>query len=154
MPFVFLLFVIIPVVEIWVLIEVGSKIGVFNTIALVVLTAVVGTAMLRAQGLAVLTRVRTQMAANQLPAVEMIEGILLVVGGALLLTPGFVTDTFGFLCLIPQTRSAFARATASRFSVQGFAAGQTAQTHTRHERSARQSVNHTIEGEYHREDDY
>ena len=152
MPFVFLLFVVMPIIEIWVLIEVGTKIGVLNTIALVIVTAVVGTAMLRAQGLAVLNRVRTQMASNQLPAVEMIEGLLLVVGGALLLTPGFVTDVFGFLCLIPTTRAAIARAAARRFTIQGFTASQTYSRTTHHATRHSGTSSNTIEGEYRRED--
>ena len=157
MPFVFLLFVAMPIIEIWVLIEVGSQIGVFNTIALVVVTALVGTAMLRAQGLAVLQRVRSQMAANQLPAVEMIEGLMLVVGGALLLTPGFVTDFFGFLCLIPPTRAALAKSAARRFVVQGFASGpsQSYQSHTFRDRQTPprgSEINQTIEGEFRREE--
>ena len=153
MPFVFLLFVVMPIIEIWVLIEVGSRVGVFNTVLLVILTAVIGTMMLRAQGLAILNRVRSQMASNQLPAREMLEGVFLVFGGALLLTPGFVTDTVGFLCLIPATRAMMASALSSRFSVRASGAYQAHQTHHRvHSAQRSNNGSDTIEGEYRRED--
>ncbi|MEM7291812.1 MAG: FxsA family protein [Pseudomonadota bacterium] len=148
MPFLFLLFIVMPIIEIAVLIEVGSKIGVFNTIGLVILTAIVGTMMLRNQGLSMLTRVREQMSANQVPAMEILEGMFLVIGGALLLTPGFVTDAIGFLCLIPVTRAFMARALINRFHVTGAGAA-----HTHHYgRRGPVQKNHTIEGDFHRED--
>ena len=99
-----ILFLAIPIAEIYLLIEVGLVIGVFPTILLVVGTAVLGAALLRQQGLSTLTRFQNNMAAGQLPATEMLEGVLLIIGGALLMTPGFFTDTMGFLCLIPASR--------------------------------------------------
>ncbi|GAB3093146.1 FxsA family protein [Aestuariicella hydrocarbonica] len=100
-----LLFVIVPVVEMWVLIQVGSKIGALTTIALVLLTAMIGLALLRKQGVSTLARANQRMQAGEMPAKEMVEGLFLAVGGALLLTPGFVTDLIGFSCLIPGLRS-------------------------------------------------
>lgn len=99
-----ILFLAIPIAEIYLLIEVGSVIGVFPTILLVVGTAVLGAALLRQQGLSTITRFQNNMAAGQLPATEMLEGVLLIIGGALLMTPGFFTDAIGFLCLIPVSR--------------------------------------------------
>lgn len=104
MRLLFLLFVIVPVLEMWLLIEVGSIIGAWKTITLVLLTAVIGAALLRSQGLDTLFRANQRLSSGQLPASELIEGIMLAVGGALLLTPGFVTDTIGFVCLVPITR--------------------------------------------------
>lgn len=101
----FLLFVVMPVLELWVLIQVGSQIGGLNTIALVFLTAMAGTWLLRQQGLKTLLQARSKMDAGQMPAKEMAEGICLAVGGALLLTPGFITDTVGFICLVPGLRT-------------------------------------------------
>ncbi len=98
------LFLIIPIVEIFILIKSGEVIGVFPTIILVVLTAIIGAALLRQQGLSTLARFQKNMSQGKLPAQELIEGILLAVGGALLMTPGFVTDTIGFLCLLPFSR--------------------------------------------------
>lgn len=104
MRFLFLLFVIMPIAEMWVLIKVGGYIGALPTIALVVLTATLGIALLRQQGLSTLWRARQRMDSGELPAQEIIEGLLLAVGGALLLTPGFITDTIGFACLLPGVR--------------------------------------------------
>jgi UPF0716 protein FxsA len=97
-------FILIPIIEMWVLIEVGSKIGALNTIFLVFLTAVVGLALLRKQGIDTLLRLNQRVEQGQIPAGEILEGVALAVGGALLLTPGFITDIIGFLCLLPFTR--------------------------------------------------
>lgn len=99
-----LLFIVIPVLEMWLLIAVGSEIGALPTIGLVLLTAVVGLALLRRQGLSTVMRAQQKMQTGELPAREMAEGIFLAVGGALLLTPGFFTDALGFACLIPGLR--------------------------------------------------
>ena len=103
MPFL-LLFIVMPILEIAVLLKVGGAIGVLPTLGIVVLTAVIGTRMLRQQGTATLERARSRFGSGEMPADEMIEGLLLLVGGVLLLTPGFVTDAFGFACLIPASR--------------------------------------------------
>ncbi|MCB1757010.1 MAG: FxsA family protein [Gammaproteobacteria bacterium] len=103
-PFIFILFIAVPIVEIAVLIKVGSALGVWTTIALVILTAVVGTMMLRAQSLSTLRSVQGKLDAGELPATQLLEGVALLIGGVLLLTPGFITDAFGFFCLLPPTR--------------------------------------------------
>ena len=107
--FLFLLFLIIPLVEIYFLIQVGKVIGAGWTTFLVVGTAVLGAFLLRLQGFSTLQRAQTVMARGELPAVEMLEGLILLISGALLLTPGFVTDTFGFLLLIPPIRQSMIR---------------------------------------------
>jgi UPF0716 protein FxsA len=99
-----LLFFTVPLVEIYVLLEVGGIVGVLPTIALVVLTAVIGAGLIRSQGIATLGRVQQELERGELPAVGIIEAALLLVAGALLLTPGFVTDTIGFLILVPPLR--------------------------------------------------
>jgi UPF0716 protein FxsA len=104
MKYLLLLFIIMPVMEMWILIEVGSRIGAVPTIGLVLLTAVIGLALLRQQGFSTLLKVNQKMESGEIPAQEMLEGIFLAVGGALLLTPGFVTDAVGFACLIPWSR--------------------------------------------------
>ena len=104
MPYLLLLFVLMPIVEIAVLIRVGGAIGLLPTLAIVVLTAVIGTYMLRQQGGRTLARARARLDSGQMPAGEIVEGLLLLVGGVLLLTPGFVTDAFGFACLFPLSR--------------------------------------------------
>ena len=117
MRFLFLLFVIIPIVEITVLIKVGQIIGLWPTIGLVLLSAFVGVNMLRAQGLSTLARAQQRMQHNEIPGQEMLEGIVLAVGGALLITPGLVTDIMGFSCLIPQVRKALIGAIMKRTTV-------------------------------------
>ena len=103
-PIFAFLFLVVPIVEIYLLIEVGSVIGAPLTILLIVATAVIGAFLLRQQGMSTLARFQKNMASGALPAKEMMEGVLLVIGGALLMTPGFFTDTIGFLCLLPFTR--------------------------------------------------
>ncbi|MCI0506108.1 MAG: FxsA family protein [Gammaproteobacteria bacterium] len=102
------LFFIVPIIEIYLLIEIGSIIGSFATIFAVVFTAVLGAWMLRVQGFATLRRLQQTAAEGGIPAMEVLEGAMLLVAGALLLTPGFFTDTIGFLCLIPQLRRSMA----------------------------------------------
>jgi len=124
-PAIFFLFIAMPILEIYVLIKVGSSIGAPLTIGIVILTAIVGTWMLRAQGLSTLNKAKNRLSGGQVPAFEMMEGLALGVGGALLLTPGFVTDTIGFVCLIPFTRRMLVNALSKRVkvaSVSGFAA--------------------------------
>lgn len=97
-------FVLVPVAEIALLLQAGEQIGVWPTVGLVILTAVLGGALVRRQGMATLQRVREHLDRGQLPATELLEGVVLLVAGALLLTPGFVTDTLGFICLVAPLR--------------------------------------------------
>ena len=120
MRVLFILFIVVPVLEMWLLIEVGSVIGALPTIALVLLTAVVGVSLLRREGLSTWVRGNRKLEQGELPAEEMIEGLMLAVSGALLLTPGFVTDVVGFLGLIPITRKKLARALLAKGAIQGF----------------------------------
>ena len=105
----FLTVLIIPFVEIYVLLQVGGIIGAFPTIFLVVFTAALGAWLLRRQGFATWQRFQANLAQGVVPAYEMIEGPILLVGGALLLTPGFFTDLVGFACLIPTLRRRIAQ---------------------------------------------
>ncbi|MGY8872814.1 MAG: FxsA family protein [Pseudomonadales bacterium] len=117
MPVLFLLFILIPIVEITVLINVGQAIGTWYTVGLVLLSAFIGVNMLRYQGLSTLARAQQRISSGEMPAQEMVEGLVLAVGGALLITPGFVTDFIGFCCLIPVTRQAFVKGLMKRFKV-------------------------------------
>ena len=122
----FLIFIILPIIEMTVLIKVGTAIGALSTIALVLLTAIIGAALLRQQGLATLLRANQRLNSGELPAREVAEGLILAVGGALLLTPGFVTDSFGLLCLLPFTRQWLAAQALKRMVV---ASGSTRNFH-------------------------
>ncbi len=145
------LFIIMPVVEMWVLIQVGSYIGAWPTIALVLLTAMVGLHLLKQQGLSTLMRANQKMAAGGLPAEEMLEGIALAIGGALLLTPGFFTDAIGFYCLLPFTRKLLVKYMLKKglfmASAQMQGAGFQGHGHSSGFRST-QAEDDIIEGEY------
>jgi len=104
-------------VEMYLLIEVGSYFGAGLTIIFVMLTAMIGVALLKRQGLSTLTRGQERMAAGEMPAQEMAEGLMLAVSGALLLTPGFVTDAFGFGLLIPQVRQLLMKRVMARMQI-------------------------------------
>ena len=119
MKILFLLFFIVPLVEIYFLIQVGEVIGAGFTIALVVATAVLGAALVRSQGFSTINRVQSQLNQGALPAVEIFEGVFLLVAGALLLTPGFFTDAIGFACLTPPLRRAVIRYMLSSGMVRG-----------------------------------
>lgn len=117
MRFLFLLFIIIPIIEITLLIQVGQIIGAWYTVGLVLLSAFIGVNMLRQQGLATLSRAQLRLDRQEVPGQEMVEGIMLAVGGVLLVTPGFVTDVMGFCCLIPPIRQGLVKLLMSRFTV-------------------------------------
>ena len=105
MGFYFLaIFVAIPIIEIAVFIQAGELIGLWPTIGVVVLTAILGTSLMRAQGLQTLAKAQSQMDQGEMPIGALFDGICILVAGVLLLTPGFVTDTFGFLLLVPPLR--------------------------------------------------
>jgi len=114
MRYVLLLFILMPIIEIAVLLRVGAAIGWLSALAVVILTAIIGTLMLRQQGLTTLSRAQQRLAGGEMPAEQLLEGVFLMFGGALLLTPGFVTDAMGFLCLVPVSRQAMIRYIKSR----------------------------------------
>ena len=140
-PILLALFIAIPLVEIYLFIEVGSVIGALPTVALIILTAVVGVSLLRLQGLQTMARFQQQMVSGELPTTIMLEGAALLFGGALLLTPGFLTDAIGFLCLIPFTRRTIIHWLIGRVAV----GGQFRQSQAR---SADRSDPHVIEGNF------
>jgi UPF0716 protein FxsA len=105
----FLIFLVVPIVEMLLLFKVADHIGGLNTVGLVVLTAVIGIQVLKQQGLATFTRANQRLESGEIPGQEILEGLLLAVGGAFLLTPGFITDTLGFILLIGPTRRLLAR---------------------------------------------
>lgn len=106
---VFLFFLVVPFVEIYLLLSISDWIGIFPTVFSVVFTAVLGAWLLRQQGFSTWQRFQASLAKGAIPAYEMIEGPILLVGGALLLTPGFFTDALGFACLIPFARRKVAK---------------------------------------------
>lgn len=108
MPFLLLvfLFIAIPVAEISVLIRVGGAIGPLNTILFVIFTAVLGAYLVRQQGFATISKLQQETNAGRVPAMQIAEGVALLFAGAVLMTPGFITDALGFAILIPPIRQA------------------------------------------------
>ncbi|NOQ63872.1 MAG: exlusion protein FxsA [Methyloprofundus sp.] len=140
---VFLAFLTIPFIEIYLLLQIGGIVGVFPTILLVVSTAIVGAGLLRQQGLATWQRLQDNLQKGELPAYEMVEGPILLVGGILLLTPGFFTDVIGFACLIPPARRKIALYIIEKRLTPAGAAPQGPQ--------AKEKIN-VIDGEFKREE--
>ena len=115
-PFMLL---VIPLLEIAAFVVIGGQIGVFPTLALVVVTAIIGSILLRIQGFGLVTRIRADMDAGRVPARELVHGVMILIAGVLLLTPGFVTDTAGFLLFVPPIRDAIWAFARSRVTVVG-----------------------------------
>ncbi|MFB6344986.1 MAG: FxsA family protein [bacterium] len=107
MRWILSLFIGIPILELAVLMKVGEWIGFWRTVVVIIVTAVVGASMWKSQGLRILWRLQDEIGKQELPANSLVEGMMILVGGAFLLTPGFVTDAAGFICLIPFTRRFF-----------------------------------------------
>ncbi|MFQ5659031.1 MAG: FxsA family protein [Gammaproteobacteria bacterium] len=133
-----ILFFTVPLIEIYLLIQVGGLVGVMPTIGLCVLTAIIGAWLLRLQGLQTLARVQRRLEHGEMPATDLLEGLILLMCGALLLTPGFFTDTIGFLCLVPKIRRYIATSFLNRMFLRG----------------TQYTVHHsvTLDGEYWEED--
>ncbi len=110
-----LLFIVVPAVELLLLIELGGLIGPLLTVAVIVITGAAGASLARWQGLSVLRQVQREMAGGQLPAGALVDGVIILIAGALLMTPGFLTDIVGFLLLVPGVRGVVKRALRARF---------------------------------------
>ena len=111
----FLAFTIIPFLEIYLLIEIGSYIGAFNTLMIVILTGFLGALLARHQGLKTMLKVRESLARGEMPAEHLLDALLILLAGIVLLTPGFLTDLAGFTILIPTTRFHFKRWLRKKF---------------------------------------
>jgi UPF0716 protein FxsA len=110
-----LLFVLVPIAELALLIEIGNRIGLAATLALIVLTGVLGAGLARHQGLGVLAKIRSEMDQGRLPTGQLVDGALILVAGAVLMTPGVLTDALGFFCLIPPGRRLLKKVLSRRF---------------------------------------
>ena len=147
----FLLFAILPIIEIALLINVGEQIGGWNTLAFVIVTAFVGAHLVRQQGISTLLTAQRKIQLGELPGQEMAEGLLLVIAGVLLVTPGFITDAIGFLCTLPMTRPVIARQLLARFSSHVVMSQSSAQFY-RQTDTNNQDKGEIIEGEFQRTD--
>lgn len=140
----FVALVLVPLIEIGLFIEVGGLIGLWPTLATVVLTAILGAALLRQQGLAALADIEARLRRGQDPVEPVVHGVLILAAGIVLLTPGFFTDAIGFLLLIPPVRSALIHHLGRRIAVAGVSVGR--RTGARPEPPPRDE--RTIETEY------
>lgn len=122
-----LLFLVVPFVELYVILQVGHAIGALNTIGLLVLISVVGAWLVKREGLSVLRRAEERVARREVPGRELVDGVLILFAGALLLTPGFVTDVVAVLLLLPPIRATVrtgaTRQLRRRADVRGFGEG-------------------------------
>ena len=141
---IFLFFLVVPFVQIYLLLQIGGLVGVMPTVLLVVFTAVLGAWLLRRQGFATFQRFQASLAQGEIPAYEMIEGPILLVGGALLLTPGFFTDILGFACLVPQARRRVAQYVIENYLINVQSGSPFQSTKPRQDK--------VIEGEFEKED--
>lgn len=160
----FLFFIVVPIIEIAVLMQVGSWLGTWPTIAIVIFTAWLGAKNVRQQGLATMSSVQVKMAQGQLPNDEIVAGVLLLIAGVLLVTPGFVTDAFGLALLVPQFRAILIAAVQKNLVLrqnQGFNASyhstyehdisQRSSSHSSFEKSTLHQ-GQTLDGEYERKE--
>ena len=119
LPLLFVLFVAMPILEIFVILQVGEAIGVLPTVALLIADSLIGAFLMRSQGRLVWRRFTAALEAGRPPAREVLEGALVIVGGALGLAPGFVTDAFGLFLIAPPTRAVVRRALVRRLTRRG-----------------------------------
>ena len=149
----FLLFAILPIIEIAILINVGEQIGGWYTVAIVIITAFAGAHLVRQQGISTLMQAQQKMQAGTIPGQEMAEGLLLVIAGVLLVTPGFITDGIGFLLSLPMTRPLIAKGLVKHLSLKvinpSFNGNFTQHQQPPHSTSQSEDV---IEGEFVRKD--
>jgi len=163
----FVLFIIIPIIEITVIMQVGALLGLWPTVAIVILSAWLGAKYVRQQGLATLQSVQAKMAQGEMPSGEIVTGLMLLVAGVLLVTPGFVTDIFGLSLLIPNVRNTIASYVQKHSKVNQFAGGASFQQESsgnvyQHDNTtsssapSKESISHrqgeTLEGEFDRKD--
>jgi UPF0716 protein FxsA len=127
MPLLILLFIVVPILELYVIIQVGQAIGALPTLILLLADALLGSWLLKREGRGAWRRFNEALAARRFPGKEVADGVLIVIGGTLLLTPGFLTDVFGLLLLLPPTRAiarrVLKRLTIRRFAVVGMGSG-------------------------------
>ncbi|MGI9278794.1 MAG: FxsA family protein [Endozoicomonas sp.] len=154
MRFPFWIFLLFPALELVVLIKVGGYIGALNTLALVILGMVAGMAVVRRQGFRTMLKAREKMTHGEMPALEMLEGLMIALGGVFLMIPGFITDFFGVALLIPPLRKVLLR----RMIKSG--RWQTQQSSTtfegdyyREDIDSNRGINQTFEGEFKRKDE-
>jgi len=128
LPILLLLFIVVPIAELAVIIQVGQEIGVWWTIAILIADSILGSLLMRSQGRIAWRRFNETAQAGRVPAREVLDGVLVIFGGAFLLTPGFITDIIGVVFLLPPTRALVRRFLVKRFADRMIVAAQTRAT--------------------------
>jgi len=147
MPILVLLFIVVPIAELYVIIQVGQWIGILPTLAILIGDALLGSMLLRQQGRSAWRRFNAAIAEGRFPGREVADGVMIAVGGTLLLTPGFITDVFGLLLLIPPTRALFRRGTFRYLRRRAFVVGSVRGSGSPYDRPAPGSEPYDFEGE-------
>ena len=147
----FPIFVVVTLAEIFVLVSVGQAIGGLSTVLLVIITAFIGSSLLRSQGWSTMAKAQQSIAEGRAPAMEMLEGVVIVVSGILLLTPGFLTDTLGLLGLMPWSRTYFINHFLEKNAERVFKSRNSVFIHKSESTETKNKKDETIEGEF-RED--
>ena len=144
----FPIFVVVTLAEIYVLVSVGQAIGGLSTVLLVIITAFIGSSLLRSQGWATMAKAQQSIAEGRAPAIEMLEGVVIVVSGILLLTPGFLTDTLGLLGLMPWSRTYFINHFLEKNAERVFKSRNSVFIHKSESTETKNKKDETIEGEF------
>ncbi|CAH7028250.1 Protein affecting phage T7 exclusion by the F plasmid [Vibrio chagasii] len=164
-PILLLLFIFVPIIEIGLFIQVGGFLGLWPTIALVLITAFVGASLVRSQGIQTLMSVQGRLQQGEMPAQQILEGVMLAVAGVLLLTPGFMTDALGMLVLLPAPRAMIAKKMMEKMVVKnmfggfhaggqaGFGQGPFGQDPFNRDPFDQSKDGNTFEGEFEKKDD-
>ena len=144
----FPIFVVVTLAEIYVLVSVGQAIGGLSTVLLVIITAFIGSSLLRSQGWSTMAKAQQSIAEGRAPAMEMLEGVVIVVSGILLLTPGFLTDTLGLLGLMPWSRAYFINHFLEKNAERVFKSRNSVFIHKSESTETKNKKDETIEGEF------
>ena len=144
----FPIFVVVTLAEIYVLVSVGQAIGGLSTVLLVVITAFIGSSLLRQQGWSTMAKAQQSMAEGRTPAMEMLEGVVILVSGILLLTPGFLTDGLGLLGLMPWSRHYFINHFLEKNAERVFRSRNSVFIHRSDSTETKNKKDETIEGEF------
>jgi len=144
----FPIFVVVTLAEIYVLVSVGQAIGGLSTVLLVIITAFIGSSLLRQQGWSTMAKAQQSMAEGRTPAIEMLEGVVILVSGILLLTPGFLTDAFGLLGLMPWSRRYFINHFLEKNAERVFKSRSSVFIHKSETTESKNKKDETIEGEF------
>ena len=144
----FPIFVVVTLAEIYVLVSVGQAIGGLSTVLLVIITAFIGSSLLRQQGWSTMAKAQQSMAEGRTPAIEMLEGVVILVSGILLLTPGFLTDGLGLLGLMPWSRHYFINHFLEKNAERVFRSRNSVFIHRSDSTETKNKKDETIEGEF------